>query len=110
MQSECLAFDAIVSFSNLPLKLCISGGLVVSAISFLYGTWIIVAKILALDTYISGWASLAVLMCFLGGLHMFLIGVLGEYLSRVYDEVRGRPLYLVSELIGGEEKEEDIKN
>ena len=94
-----LAFDAIISFSSLPLRLCVSGGLFVALISFLYGTWIIIAKMLSLDVFISGWASLAVLMCFLGGLHMFLIGVLGEYLSRVYDEVRGRPLYLVSEIV-----------
>ncbi|SMF64324.1 glycosyltransferase family 2 protein [Pseudobacteriovorax antillogorgiicola] len=94
-----LAFDAIVSFSSIPLKLCVSVGLAVAFISFLYGTWIIIAKTLSLETYISGWATLAVLMCFLGGLHMFLIGVLGEYLSRVYDEVRGRPLYLVSQIL-----------
>ena len=93
-----LAFDAIVSFSNIPLKLCFSVGLIVALLSFCYGTWIIIAKSLDLDTYISGWASLAVLMSFLGGVHMFLIGVLGEYLSRIYDEVRGRPLYLVSYL------------
>jgi dolichol-phosphate mannosyltransferase len=94
-----LAFDAIVSFSNLPLKLCFSIGLSVAVISFLYGCWIILGKVFGFGSYISGWASLAVLMSFLGGLHMFLIGILGEYLSRIYDEVRGRPLYLVSDIM-----------
>lgn len=103
-----LAFDAIVSFSNLPLKMCMTVGFLVASLAFIYGIWNIVAKIFGWGTYVSGWASLAVLMSFLGGIHIFLIGVLGEYISRIYDEVRGRPLYVVSEFIDENKKEETV--
>ncbi len=95
-----LAFDAIISFSTLPLKLCITIGFTVSSLAFIYGIWNIVAKMFGIGTYVSGWASLAVLISFLGGIHIFLIGILGEYISRIYDEVRGRPLYVIREFVG----------
>lgn len=95
-----LAFDALVSFSNAPLRLCMGFGLIMAGVSFLIGIATIVGKLWHLGAFVWGWASLFVLISFIGGIHLFMLGVLGEYLARVYDEVRNRPLYLVSELSG----------
>lgn len=95
-----LALDALVSFSNLPLRFCMGFGLLMSGFSILLGLWTVVAKLAGLGHFEIGWTSLFVLISFVGGLNMFMIGVLGEYVARVYDEVRDRPLYLVSEIVG----------
>lgn len=95
-----LAFDALVSFSNAPLRICMGFGLIMAGVSFLIGIATIIGKLWHLGAFVWGWASLFVLISFIGGLHLFMLGVLGEYLARVYDEVRNRPLYLVSELSG----------
>lgn len=95
-----LGFDALVSFSNAPLRICMGFGLAMAGFSFLIGIATIIGKLWHLGAFVWGWASLFVLISFIGGLHLFMLGVLGEYLARVYDEVRNRPLYLVSELSG----------
>lgn len=100
-----LGFDALVSFSNAPLRLCMGFGLMMAVCSFLIGIVTIVGKIWHLGAFVAGWASLFVLISFIGGIHLFMLGILGEYLARVYDEVRGRPLYLVSELSGARSSE-----
>lgn len=96
-----LAFDAIVSFSNLPLRFCMGVGLAMAVGSLLLGLGVFVARLVHVGTFVWGWASLFVIITFIGGMHMLMLGVLGEYLARVYDEVRGRPLYLVSAIVGG---------
>lgn len=94
-----LALDAITSFSHVPLQLAMWLGLLVSGFAFLY----IVAMIVLKFTGISwpGYMSLMAAILFLGGVQLVMIGLLGEYLGRVYDEVKGRPLYVVQETIGG---------
>lgn len=105
-----LALDALVSFSNLPLRFCMGFGLLMSGFSILIGLWTVVAKLSGFGHYEIGWTSLFVLISFVGGLNMFMIGVLGEYVARVYDEVRNRPLYLVSEIIGGRGEENALRS
>ncbi len=89
-----LATDGLLSFSSLPLKMALHVGWIVAAVSFLYG---LVAIITRLGPFAAapGWASLVVLVTFLGGVQLMALGVLGQYLARVFDEVRHRPLYLV---------------
>jgi polyisoprenyl-phosphate glycosyltransferase len=91
--------DTVVSFSSLPIRLTSVGGIAIATLSFVYAVY------LALDTMfygrgIEGWTTIIVLILLLGGLQLFVLGMLGEYLWRVCDEVRRRPLFLVQEVTG----------
>jgi glycosyltransferase involved in cell wall biosynthesis len=92
-----LAVNGIVSFSKVPLRLATYLGLFVSAASFLLGIYFIVEKLRG-ELPVRGWASTVVIILFLGGIQLLTIGVVGEYLSRIYDEVKKRPMYVVSDV------------
>jgi len=94
-----LAFDGIVSFSTLPLKLALFVGMVVSAGGFLL-IGVLVWLRLARRFDLPGWTSLMVIALFLGGIQLITIGIVGEYVARIYDEVKSRPLYLVARRSG----------
>ena len=89
------AIDGITSFSFLPLRLATWTGFLVSALAFLYIVVVIVLKFLGINW--PGYTSLMAAILFLGGVQLIMIGILGEYLGRVFDEVKRRPLYLVRE-------------
>src|SRR5262245_33177067 len=93
------ATDGIVSFSSAPLRLALNVGFVVSALSFLLGIVFLVSKLAGLYS-VPGLASVAVLVAFLGGIQLLVLGVMGEYIARIHDEVKGRPLYLVRDAHG----------
>jgi polyisoprenyl-phosphate glycosyltransferase len=93
------ALDAVVGFSEVPLRFMLLIGFSVAAISFAIGVWALVAK-LAGSSVVPGWASVMIVVSFLGGVQLAVVGVLGLYVARIYDEVRGRPLYVVAETCG----------
>jgi len=94
------AMDGITSFSDIPLRLASYFGFAVSAVAFVYALIVVVFKLLNLNppAYTPGWASTICAVLFLGGVQLMSLGILGEYLGRVYDEVKGRPLYLISDI------------
>jgi polyisoprenyl-phosphate glycosyltransferase len=94
------AMDGITSFSDIPLRFASYFGFTVSAIAFVYALIVIAFKLFSLNppAYTPGWASTIVAVLFLGGVQLMSLGILGEYLGRVYDEVKGRPLYLISDI------------
>jgi dolichol-phosphate mannosyltransferase len=94
------AIDGITSFSDVPLRFASWLGFIVSTAAFIYAIIIIIFKAFRLGTpeYARGWASTMVVILFLGGVQLIGIGILGEYLGRIYDEVKGRPLYLIAEI------------
>jgi dolichol-phosphate mannosyltransferase len=94
------AVDGITSFSDIPLRFAAYFGFAVSAIAFIYAIVVIVAKIFRVNppAYTPGWASTIVAVVFLGGVQLISLGIIGEYLGRIYDQVKGRPLYLVSDI------------
>ncbi len=94
------AMDGITSFSDIPLRFASYFGFTVSAIAFVYALVVIGFKLFSLKPpgYTPGWASTIVAVLFLGGVQLMSLGILGEYLGRVYDEVKGRPLYLISDI------------
>ena len=94
------AMDGITSFSDIPLRFASYFGFTVSAIAFVYALVVIAFKLFSLKppAYTPGWASTIVAVLFLGGVQLMSLGILGEYLGRVYDEVKGRPLYLISDI------------
>jgi glycosyltransferase involved in cell wall biosynthesis len=89
------AFDGVFSFSYLPLRLLTYSGMVVGFAGFLLGIYYVVKRLINVETAPTGFTTLAALVLFLGGVQLIGIGVLGEYLARVYDEVKQRPLYLL---------------
>jgi len=91
------SLDAITSFSQVPLRLATSFGFILAGISLI---GILVAAILRIFTgAISGQASTLILVLLLGGIQLIFLGIIGEYLGRIYDEVRARPLYIVREVL-----------
>ena len=96
------AVDGVVSFSTVPLQMAVWLGAIAAVLGFIVGVFAIGVRLTG--GYVEpGWTSLIVSILFLGGMQLMMLGVLGEYLGRVYDEVRGRPLYLVSEVQGFDE-------
>jgi dolichol-phosphate mannosyltransferase len=94
------AADAIVSFSFAPLRVATGLGLAASGLSFAYAVYAVLARLLGWGV-VHGWASLMVAVLFLGGVQLVSLGIIGEYVGRVYDEVKRRPLY-VAEVRRGE--------
>ena len=93
------AVDGIASFSTIPLKIWSYLGLVVSLLAFSYGLFL-VGRTILLGADVPGYASIMVAVLFLGGIQLVSLGVLGEYLARIYEEVKGRPLYVVRDVYG----------
>lgn len=91
-----LALEGITSFTSAPLKLATYFGVLSALVAFAAGCWIIV-KTLWWGEPVRGFPTLMVSILFLGGIQLFFIGVLGEYLGRIYNEIKQRPLYLVQD-------------
>lgn len=89
------ALDAIFSFSRLPLRLLTYAGILISGCGFSLGLYFVAKRLLGIETASTGFTTLVTLTLFLGGIQLIGIGVLGEYLGRIYDEVKRRPLYVV---------------
>lgn len=90
-----LAFDGITSLSIKPIKIIFVLGLIVALISFVGIIWAVVEAILGNTA--SGWASTTCIICFLSGVQLISIGVIGEYIGKIYMEVKHRPRYIISE-------------
>jgi polyisoprenyl-phosphate glycosyltransferase len=89
-----LALDGIFAFSSVPLKVWSYVGMTIAGTSMVYAIYLVL-RTLVVGVDVPGYASLVVGILFLGGVQLISLGVLGEYLARVYDEVKGRPLYIV---------------
>lgn len=92
------AVEGITSFSTLPLKLATYVGLTTAIGSLIYGVWIILQKIL-IGNPVPGYPSLMVVILFLGGIQLITLGLIGEYLARVFNETKQRPLYLIRQVL-----------
>lgn len=88
------AFDAITSFSNKPLRIATYAGTFISVCSFIY--LIIVMILFFCGKTVTGWASMVAIMLFFNGIILLILGIIGEYIGRIYDEAKGRPLYLIA--------------
>ena len=89
-----LAFDGITGFSSAPLKISFYLGFTAVIVGFGLLVWSILEKFLNPATTVPGWASLMTAIVFFGGVQLISIGILGEYIGRIYDEVKQRPLYI----------------
>jgi polyisoprenyl-phosphate glycosyltransferase len=93
------ASDGIIGFSTAPLRLALAAGLTLAVLAVGYGILAISLKLAGLP-YVPGYASLLVTITFLSGVQLIVIGMVGQYVARIYDEARGRPLYLVRDTRG----------
>jgi polyisoprenyl-phosphate glycosyltransferase len=94
------ALDGLFSFSYLPLRLLTYAGLFIAGLGFAVGLFFICKRLLGIEVAQTGFTTLVTLMLFLGGMQLIGIGVLGEYLGRIYDEVKQRPNFIVRRRIG----------
>lgn len=90
-----LAISGLTAFSDLPLRICIYLGIILGILSFGYGCWIIVQSLLE-GIKVPGWTTLAAGIAFLGAIQLIFIGILGEYIARIYAEVKDRPKYIIA--------------
>lgn len=95
-----LATDAVFSLSKAPLRLATYFGFIVSGVSFVLGIGFIVERLTSSSYIARGWASTIVVILFLGGVQLICLGVIGEFIGRIYDEVKQRPLYVVDRSTG----------
>jgi len=102
LKSLGLGINGIVGFSRVPLRIATYLGITASAVSIVLTGWAFYQRLVGNDT-VRGWASTLVVILLLGGVQLLMIGILGEYLSRIYDEVKQRPMYVIGELRGFEE-------
>jgi glycosyltransferase involved in cell wall biosynthesis len=96
-----LAWEGITSFSAYPLRIVLYAGLLTFAISVIIGAWVLYVKISGRD--IQGWTSLMLVILFFSSLQMIFMGIFGEYLGKVYKEVKKRPRYIIEEVVSGGE-------
>jgi len=99
-----LASDAILSFSYKPLKLATYLGFLLSVSGFLYLLFVLYQRLFT-DNTLAGWASIIAVNLVFHGITLIILGILGEYVGRIYEEAKGRPLYIVKEVIGFDEDE-----
>ena len=97
-----LAWDAFTGFSLMPLQLATYLGLFAATLSVLAGVWALYIRLFTERT-VQGWTSLMIAVLFLGGVQLFAIGMLGEYVGRIFEESKRRPLYLVDEIFENEQ-------
>jgi polyisoprenyl-phosphate glycosyltransferase len=93
------ALEGITSFSTAPLRVATYAGVLVASVAFLAGLWIVLKTLLWGDP-VAGYPSLMVTVLFIGGVQLTALGVIGEYLGRLYDESKRRPLYLIEQQLG----------
>ncbi len=94
--------DGVLSFSKLPLRLAAITGFLISFASAAYGVYLLLAYVFS-GALPPGYPSIILAVLMLGGLQLSVLGVIGEYLGRIFDEVKNRPLYIVDETIGGQQ-------
>jgi dolichol-phosphate mannosyltransferase len=101
------ALDGLVSFSTAPLRLTLNLGFLVSVLAFLLGFAAVLVKVFGVYA-VPGWASIIVAIALLGGVQLTVLGVMGEYVAQIHQEVKRRPLYLVRDRVGMEDVDDPL--
>jgi len=96
-----LALDGIISFSNRPLYFATGFGALMAVAAGFYGIYLLLHHFFIGQFAVSGWLSTIVLTTFIGGLVLLNLGIIGIYIGRIYDQTKGRPLFVIDEVIGG---------
>jgi dolichol-phosphate mannosyltransferase len=102
------AADGITSFSHQPLRWMTLGGAICFILSLAIGIWVLYVKIFNIQA-VRGWTSMMAVLLFLGGVQLISLGIMGEYLARIFDEVKRRPLYVLRSTAGFETEEHSVR-
>jgi dolichol-phosphate mannosyltransferase len=102
------AWTAISSFSALPLRLSIGAGAILSGAGFIYLLRVLYLAMFT-NTLVPGWASIVVLQCIFSGMILVALGTIGDYIARIYEESKGRPLYVVASAVNCEVSQSAIR-
>ncbi len=100
-----LTADRIFSYSLFPIRLASVIGVIIGILSFLFGIALIIRRVF-FENVAAGWTSTLVVFAFLFGLNFFFLGIIGEYLGRIYLETKQRPKYIISRIIKSEDENE----
>lgn len=95
----CFAIDGILSFSTKPLQLSVGLGMISAAIALMGIVYALFLRVFT-STWVEGWTALMIAVLFVGGVQLVSIGIMGEYIGRIYNEIKNRPLYVVQEYVG----------
>lgn len=98
-----LAIDGITTFTTAPLRIATITGVIISAISFLYIIYLVIRPLFGVSTG-AGYSSTLAVILFMGGVQMLFLGIIGEYIGRIFNETKNRPLYLIEEYHAGTDK------
>lgn len=101
------ALEGIINFSHAPLDIVTNAGMLMTAIAFIWAAVLILKKLIIGDYNVSGWTSLTCIIIFLGGIQMCSIGVIGQYIARIFLETKRRPLFIVAESSDDDEAHEN---
>lgn len=102
-----LAFDGITSLSVKPIRMITTAGILIAFLSFIGVIWAVVGALLGKT--VSGWASTVCIVCFMGGIQLLCLGVIGEYVGKIYMESKHRPRYIISERTWENDDEEELR-
>lgn len=102
-KSFAFAMNGLISFSRVPLRLSTYVGLLAAVAALIMACMVLYWRIVAPDSPLTGFATIMIAIFFLGAVQLVSIGILGEYIGRIYEEVKGRPLYVLAEVAGFEE-------
>lgn len=94
-----LAFFGLLNFSEIPLKLSFYSGIIISFFSFSYGIFAILKKIIAPQNIPIGYTDIITVLTFLGGIQLIFIGIIGMYISKIYEQLKERPIYIINKKI-----------
>ncbi len=97
------ATDGILSFSSKPLQLSVAMGMTCAGMALVGIVYALILRLFT-DIWVEGWTALMIAVLFIGGVQLISVGILGEYVGRIYNEIKGRPLYVVNEYIGFREE------
>ncbi|MDP8966532.1 MAG: glycosyltransferase family 2 protein [Cyanobacteriota bacterium] len=109
-KSLSLAANGLVTFSRVPLRLSTYVGLLAAAVAVLMALLVLYWRVFTPHSPLTGFATILIAVFFLGAVQLVSIGILGEYVGRIYEEVKGRPLYVLSEVAGFTEEQAAYKN
>jgi dolichol-phosphate mannosyltransferase len=102
------ARTGVVSFSKVPLKIAAVFGFIVSVLSAIYGLFAVTAYFFFQFAVMPGWASTVLVGTFLGGCQLLFLGLIGEYIATIFDEIKARPLYIVTEARLAQTKSDEL--
>ena len=105
-----IGLNGVIGFSNVLLTTTLMAGIAIAGVAVLIGIYVVVMKLLFQEDYPLGFPTLTLLVIFLGGMQLVAIGILGEYIGRVYDEVKQRPPYIVDSFVNAPGPRDNVKS